>query len=409
VPQVNLPKRGPKEDNPSPDSAKIALIGVDGALRELGEKELFIDVSGKRLLRFRLLVKTEFRNKQGEPVRDSLLKPGDQLTVQANKMDPETALRVVLIREGTLAERTAAARPFDHSAAQTPVEADMHPAGSIEAASASPAPPPASAPSPPSEPAAPAEANRPGVEPPPDASTLPPPPIGAVDDIIADARAAADSFTTELPNFLVQQATTRYYSNSVPARWIATDVVTTEVRSVDGKEDYSNILVNGRPTTRPIEKTGAWSTGEFVTTLQDIFSPYTAAAFVRHGEDTIAGRAAYVYDFTVRQAGSHWVLVGPDGRHEAPPYTGRIWIDKERHRLLRMEQRTSVISSALPYDKAESTLEYGFVTIDGKSYLLPVHSENLACMRGRADCTRNEIAFQNYRKFTAESNVTFGK
>jgi len=186
-------------------------------------------------------------------------------------------------------------------------------------------------------------------------------------------------------------------------------VVTAEVRCVDGKEEYSNILVNGRPTSRPIEKTGAWSTGEFVVTLQDIFSPYTAAAFVRHGEDTIAGRAAYVYDFTVRQAGSHWVLVGPDGRHEAPPYTGRLWIDKERHRVLRMEQRTSVITSVLPYDKAESTLDYGFVTIDGKSYLLPVHSENLACMRGRADCTRNEIAFQNYRKFTAESNVTFGK
>jgi hypothetical protein len=186
-------------------------------------------------------------------------------------------------------------------------------------------------------------------------------------------------------------------------------VVTAEVRCVDGKEEYNNILLNGRPPRQPVEKTGAWSTGEFVTTLQGIFSPYTAAAFVRHGEDSIAGRAAYIYDFSVRQAGSHWVVVGPDGRHEAPPYTGRLWIDKERHRVLRMEQRSSVISSVLPYDKAESTLEYGFVSIDGKSYLLPLHSENLACMRGRADCTRNEIAFRNYRKFTADSNVTFGK
>jgi hypothetical protein len=190
---------------------------------------------------------------------------------------------------------------------------------------------------------------------------------------------------------------------------MATDVVTAEVRCVDGKEEYSNILINGRPATRPIEKTGAWSTGEFVTTLQDLFSPYTGASFVRHGEETIAGRTAYIYDFSVRQAGSHWVIVGPDGHHEAPPYTGRVWIDKERHRVLRMEQRSSAISSALPYDKTESTLEYGFVNIDGKSYLLPIHSENLACMRGRADCTRNEIVFQNYRKFAAESNVTFGK
>jgi hypothetical protein len=368
---------------------------------------MFIDISGKRLLRFRLLVRTEFRNKQGEPVRDSLLKPGDQLTVQANKMDPETALRVVLVRDGTPAERTAAAFPFDRSAAQVPVEADMRPAGSIEVANASPGPSPAPSTSEPA--AAPVEVNHPGTEPPADAGSPPPAPGGPVDDVIADAGVAADSYLREMPNFLVQQSTTRYYSNAVPARWMATDVVTAEVRCVDGKEEYSNILINGRPANRPIEKTGAWSTGEFVTTLQDLFSPYTAASFVRHGEETIAGRPAYIYDFNVRQAGSHWVIVGPDGRHEAPPYTGRVWIDKERHRVLRMEQRSSAISSALPYDKTESTLEYGVVNIDGKNYLLPVHGENLACMRGRADCTRNEIAFQNYRKFMAESNVSFGK
>ena len=407
VPQVNLPKRPPKGDTPGADSARIALLGVDGTLRELREKDLFIDVTGKHLLRFRLLVKTEFRNKQGEPVRDSLLKPGDQLTVQTNNIDPETALRVVLVRDGTPVERSAAALPFDHSAAQVPVEADMHPAGSIELAGASPAPP--TAPST-SEPAtAPVRASHPSTEPAADADTLAPPPGVPVDDVIADARAAADSFLSEMPNFLVQQITTRYYTNSAPARWMATDVVTAEVRCVDGKEEYTNILINGRPANRPVEKTGAWSTGEFVTTLQDLFSPYTAASFVRHGEDTIAGRAAYLYDFTVRQASSHWVLVGPDGRHEAPPYTGRVWIDKERHRVLRMEQRSSAISSALPYDRAESTLEYAFTSIDGKSYLLPIHSESQACMRGRADCTRNEIAFQNYRKFAAESNVTFGK
>ena len=408
VPEVKLPKRGSKDDKTanSGDTVKMALLGVDGALRELGEKDLYLEVSGKRLLRFRLLVKTEFRNKQGEPVRDSLLKAGDQLTVQVNKIDPETALRVLLVREGTQTERTAGARPFDHASAQTPVEADMHSAGTVEVANANPAP----APPAPGEPAAgAAEAAHPNLDESLDTATLPKNTGGPTDDIIADAKAAADAFTRELPNFLVQQATTRYYSNSVPARWMATDVVTAEVRCVDGKEEYTNILVNGRTTQQPIEKTGAWSTGEFVITLQDLFSPYTGAAFVRHGEETLGGRAAYVYDYSVRQAGSHWVLVGPDGRHEAPPYTGRVWLDREQHRVLRIEQRTSAITSALPYENAESTLEYGFVNIDGKSYLLPVASENMACLRGRADCTRNRIEFRNYRKFTTDSNVTFGK
>jgi hypothetical protein len=407
VPEISLPKRGNKDDKTADSGdVKMTLVGVDGKLRELGAKDLYLEIANKRLLRFRLLAKTEFRNKQGEPVRDSLLKPGDQLTVQANKVDPETALRVVLVREGMEAERTAAARPFDRSAAQAPVEADMHTAGKIAVtdASAAPAPRPPNEPAPESRPEGRPELGRNADAPPP-----PTVPGGTADNVITDASAAADAFTSEMPNFVVQQVTTRYYSNSVPARWMTRDVVTADVGCVDGREEYANILVNGQPTRQPIEKTGAWSTGEFVTTLQDLLSPYTGATFVRRGEETLSGRPAYIYEFTVRQSGSHWVLVGPDGRQEAPPYTGRVWIDKERHRVLRMEKRTTAISSVLPYDKAEATLEYSYVTIEGKSYLLPISGENLACFRGRASCTRNQIEFRNYRKFGADSSVTFGK
>jgi hypothetical protein len=84
-------------------------------------------------------------------------------------------------------------------------------------------------------------------------------------------------------------------------------------------------------------------------------------------------------------------------------------VDKELHRVLRIERRAAGITSALPYDRLEATLEYGYVPIDGKNYLLPVTSENMACFRGSSDCTRNLIEFHNYRKFTADSSVTFGK
>ncbi len=138
VPPLQLPKRGSKDDKQSGDSTKMTILGVDGTLRELREKDLFLEAS-KHLLRFRMLPKTDFKNKAGEPVRDSLLKPGDQLQVQATKIDPETALRVVLIRAGNPAERTAAELPFDHDSAQTPVEGDMRPAGTIDVANSEPA------------------------------------------------------------------------------------------------------------------------------------------------------------------------------------------------------------------------------------------------------------------------------
>lgn len=419
VPQIPMPKRKGDKDSPNTkaDDLKMTLRGVDGTLRELGEKDLFLEAAGKRFLRFRLLAKTQFRNKEGDPVRDSLLKPGDQLSVHVNKDDPETALRVVLSRAGTEAERTAAARPFDRDSAKTPVEADTHAVGNIEYAgdSGTGSGGEASGGS-----AREAEPTRPRLERKPDgsgSSEPPPPPESSgraepgqsFDQIVAEARIAADSFTEGLPNFTVNQLTTRYYSNSSPAQWKPMGVVSADVVCVDGKEDYRNILVNGRASNVPVEQTGAWSTGEFVVTLQSILSPVTAAEFTPAGEDQIVGRQAYVYKYNVRHERSHWRIVSQDGRMEEPAYHGKIWIDKESHRVLRIEERTGPIPGTFAYDKAEATLDYDFVRIGAASYLLPVHSENLACMRGTARCSRNEIDFRNYRKFAADSSITYGK
>jgi len=424
VPQIKLPKRGPKEQKPAPNDVRMTLLGVDGALRDLGEKDMILEVDAKRLLRFRVLPKTEFRNKEGEPVRDSLLKPGDQLSVQANKMDPETALRVVLSHAGTQAEHAAASKPFDRASAQAPAESDMHPVGSIEVASAggegAGSEPHRQIDAEPDDPGRPTLKRRDDGDPapigaPPGPGGAPPAPVAAtrdqnsVDDVIGEARSAADTFTAQIPNFMVEQATTRYWSNSIPARWNAVDVVTAEVVSVNGQEDYRNIRLNGRPSSQPIEKTGAWSTGEFVSTLQDILSPYTAATFVRRADETVADRAVYVYDFSVKKPNSHWHIIAQDGRSETPAYTGSIWIEKEHYRVLHIEQRTGPLPPSFPYDKAESTLDYDWVRIEGRNYLLPVRSENLSCSRGTTTCTRNEIAFRNYRKFTADSNIIYNK
>jgi hypothetical protein len=380
----------------------MTLRAVDGTLRELGEKDLFVETSGKRLLRFRVLVKTQFRNTAGEPVRDSLLKPGDQLSVQVNGDDPETALRVITTRAGSPAERSAAGKPFDRAAAKAPVEADLKTAGVIEVAEASSTPAT-------TEEARPGLAHKDAPESGKDGDYGDPEKLffPEVDDTIAAARSNSESYTAEMPNFLVQQVTTRYYTNSAPAQWKAIDIVEAEVACVDGSEQYRNIRLNGKPTSQPIEKTGAWSTGEFVTTLQDILSPMTAAAFKKRGESTIANRPAVVYDYSVRQPRSHWNIIPPSGKGYAPAYTGAIWIDKETKRVLRIEQRTSAMPPDFPYSKAESTLDYGFVPIEGKQHLLPVHSENLSCHRGSFNCTRNDIEFRNYRKFTADSNVKF--
>jgi hypothetical protein len=45
--------------------------------------------------------------------------------------------------------------------------------------------------------------------------------------------------------------------------------------------------------------------------------------------------------------------------------------------------------------------------IGGTRFLLPVHSEDLSCERGTSDCNRNVIEFRNYKKFGADTSITF--
>jgi hypothetical protein len=420
LPMPKLPGKKSKDSSDSSNSTKAPLRAADGTLRELGEKDLYLETAKHKILKFRTLAKTQFRDKEGEQVRDSLLKPGDQLSVQVNGDDPETALRVILTRKGTTDERVSAQRPFDHESASAPVEADTHPSGTMEVASEPPdgsstgksdngdigdrqIPTLAKAGTP--DATQPLEKPRQPVE---DAKSLPRP-NAPDDDVIAAARDAADHLTDGLPNFVVQQNTTRYFSRVLPPRWQVLDVVTAEVASVGGKEDYRNIKVNGKPSNRPIEKTGAWSTGEFQVTLESLLNPYTLARFRKSKDDTLEGRSTYTYDFSVRQENSNWDIHAPDGAVATPAFTGTVWIDKETHNVMRIEEQTGPLPNDFPYDKAESVVAYGFVRIEGNTYPLPVHSEILTCQRGSSTCTKNEINFQNYRKFSADSTVTFEK
>jgi hypothetical protein len=103
------------------------------------------------------------------------------------------------------------------------------------------------------------------------------------------------------------------------------------------------------------------------------------------------------------------MLVSENGRQYKPAYKGTIWIDKETRRVLRIEQQALGLPRDFAYDKAESMVEYGYVNIEGTRYLLPIQSVNMACNTGSSGCSRNVIEFRNYRKFSADSSITFDK
>ncbi|MGQ9916041.1 MAG: hypothetical protein ACUVS7_01355 [Bryobacteraceae bacterium] len=369
MPRLPWPKRKPKEG-----AKKGEIEKFEGMLRRLSEKELVLETHDQGLLRFRLLAKTMFRDKKGEPVRDSLLKPGDQLEVQCDAIDPETARAVIYLRAGTPAEREAAARPLEGAVPAGAAVEDARPAPSTAE---------------PAKPAAPAASEE---EPEPE-------------PVIVNARAALAEMESAMPGFLVDQVVTRWASFNNEASWNRMDVFEAEVTWSGGKEDYRNVRLNGQPVQGGPEATGTWSTGEFFTMASDILSPAARAAFVRLGSETRGGRRAALFEFSIRPEHSHWVLVSPEGERLRPAQKGRIWIDEETHHVLRIEQRAVSIPASFPQDKAECTVEMGAVSVDGAPLLLPVRAETRGCARGTVQCSKNEIVFRNYRRFRAESRV----
>jgi hypothetical protein len=173
----------------------------------------------------------------------------------------------------------------------------------------------------------------------------------------------------------------------------------------NGKETYKNLMVNGKPA-KNVEKTGSWSEGEFSSTLQAILAPSSDALFTNRRSTTIVNRPAYRYDYSIEQPRSNW-RVEAGGSSFRPAYGGAIWIDKATSRVLRIEMSARSVPREFPLDQIESTVDYDFVQIGDRKFLLPTHSESLSCTRGTTECTRNVIEFRNYRKFGADSNITF--
>ena len=228
------------------------------------------------------------------------------------------------------------------------------------------------------------------------------------DTVIEKAREAAANYLASLPNYFCQQLTARYQSDHPKTGWDALDVVSADVAYEDGRETYKNVKIGNKATNKSIDEIGGTrSTGEFSSILTDLLDPGTNAIFRRSGSDTLGGRPAWVYKYEVPRERSHWRIEAPSQLYY-PAHGGSIWIDKETSRVLRIEQGTLDMPKAFPFDTVETVTDYAFISLAAsQKFLLPADAEVLSCMRGTSLCTRNRLEFRNYRKFGADSSITF--
>jgi len=452
---IPIPSKGstkPTSDAPLPN--------FRGVLKQMDDKTLTLEMDDHRELQFKRTGKTKFF-KNGDEVKTPKFDIGDQLSIEGPE-DAQgffTAVNVYWEKSAHAAAPETAGNSKDQGGStpdawkDDPKKADSPSKPAAAPAPAAPAtemaPPPAPAdpddpgrpvlvrgkvadpnrehaaavPDTPPSSARPADSAAPVTE----ARNTPPAPYNGGtpsilrgdedpvvrrpvgDPLVAKATEAALDFTEGLPNYVCQEIMARYESTARPANWQALDVVGTAVVYENGKEDYRDVTVNGRPVKKSLEQVGgASSTGEFGTMLIDLLSPATDAQFRYRRDERASGVITKVYDYSVKRENSHWQITMGSQTYR-PPYKGSVWIDPATARVMRIEMQAFGFPDDFPTDDVESAMDYQYTRLgDTKQYLLPVHAETLSCQRGSDFCSHNVIDFRNYHKYSGESTITFG-
>jgi hypothetical protein len=257
------------------------------------------------------------------------------------------------------------------------------------------------------------EANRRRVNP---TIATPLPPVAETNELLAQARKATLGAAETMPDYLVKQQITRSHAFGQSRNWAPYDRLSIAVsyRQSAG-EDYKLLTVNGMPVTDDqnynMKLGGTISTGEYVTALTSIFKPESQTEFQAVDTDTLRGRRTIIYEYTVKRENSRQTLGWGEGgsmkRETISGYRGRIWVDRENYRVLRLEDITTEIEPGFPITAASKLIDYDWATINEQPHLLPARAvvELTAHDRGQTEQTRNEILFRGYRKFGAEVKI----
>jgi hypothetical protein len=234
------------------------------------------------------------------------------------------------------------------------------------------------------------------------------------EDVLAKARTATLDALEQMPDFVVKQLVTRSYALEKTQNWRVSDhlVVGVSYRVSEG-EQYRLLNINGSAAPAGAEKGdykeagGANSTGEFVSILKGLFENESHTEFKPLDTDTLRGRRAFVYTYDIKKENSKWLLDHGDSSVIAA-HRGKVWIDREKTRVLRVESNSYDVPATFPITASTVAVDYDWVTIPGQGeYLLPSHSVIIMTVaeRGQAAQYRNEIRFRNYQKFGAELKI----
>ena len=223
--------------------------------------------------------------------------------------------------------------------------------------------------------------------------------------MLEKVRQFASRYLDNLPNFVCSRITEQYEAGKKPKDWRRHETLTTRLIFNQGKENETLELVNGKPIRpghfieRPLE-----TQGEFGGLVSLVLDERTSAQIVWTRWEDLRGQRMAVFEYVVDQDHSK-LTIGVDGLDTIVPYRGLIYADPETGELWLITNTPFNIPAAVDTKSVNRTIDYGPVDINNKHFILPV-SATILLDTGRRNIL-NKVSFNEYRKFDAESKITF--
>lgn len=228
-----------------------------------------------------------------------------------------------------------------------------------------------------------------------------PPPPAEREALIAKIKNVALRFRGQLPNFLCTETELRWEDSSGSGKWKLRDTLEVQIAFThDGHTAAHLEKIDGKPARRP-PSGGAVDTeflhGAILPT--HLFAPRPDPQFEWSRWEVLDGRRVAVLAFRAKPV----TTVYPDGKHPVlVGFHGVVFADPSDGMPLRLEVQNDYPP---PFDQSDWAVGYGEVTISGQTLVLPV--TGLTHFRRGKSEWKNEMRFTRYRKFDADSIVTF--
>lgn len=210
----------------------------------------------------------------------------------------------------------------------------------------------------------------------------------------------------KLPNYICEEKLKRTAPMTNLARPMLPENIEAQVAFEDGRESYSNIRINGKPSaTMDSELPSISSAGEFGTQLYSLFSPENKAKFKFKKELVLNSRPALLFEFDIDEDDNHSFKIWDiDGSKTHPGYSGSMWLDKGTLRPMRLLMTSKRTRFRAPFQDVKFETYYSDVPLaDDSTFLLPVKSSVNAC--NPSLCFLNELEFTNCHKFGAKTQI----